>query len=242
MEPLSDRIKNYEDSGKFFLDPKQPIIIRMDGCGFSKLTKNFKKPYDDNFINLMDDVAKYVSERVQNFRFCSVQSDEISICMIPSLEESQAWYNGSINKIVSISAAMATTAFNIKGFHYISETPMYATFDCRAFNLPKEECFNYFLSRQNDARRNAVAMTARTFFSHKEVYGKNQDEMKEMLSKIDKSFDNIPDYFKNGRFFFKEKVLVENPYKPLEMVERFVFTKKSFELLDNRNFIEDFFK
>lgn len=239
---LSDRIKSYEDSGKNFLDTKQPIIIRIDGCKFSKLTKSFKKPYDDNFIELMNKTAEHVISKIENFRFCAVQSDEINICMIPSKEETQALYNGSINKIVSVTASAAASAFNILFTSYMSETPAYAMFDSRAFNIPREECFNYFLSRQNDTTRNAIAMTARTYFSHKEVLGKDSDQMKEMLNNINKSFDDIPDYFKYGRFMFKEKVLKQNPMNTLELVERSELKSDSFKLLDKRDFVESYFK
>jgi len=214
--------------------------MRIDGCGFSKLTKSFKKPYDPDFIQLMDETAKFVLGKVENFRFCSVQSDEINICSIPANENTQGFFNGSINKIVSTTASAATAYFNTHSSK-LSKDPLYARFDCRAFNIPKEECFNYFLSRQNDTTRNAISMAARTFFSHKKILNKNSDEMKEMLKSIGNPFEDLPIYFTHGRFFFKEKTIIQNPFSSAQFIERKVLKKDSFILLDRRSQIEEYF-
>lgn len=56
-----------------------------------------------------------------------------------------------------------------------------AMFDARAFNLPEREVCNYFLWRQQDASRNSIQSLGRSKFSAKQMMGKNNNEVQEML-------------------------------------------------------------
>lgn len=56
-----------------------------------------------------------------------------------------------------------------------------ATFDARAFILPKEEVCNYFIWRQQDAVRNSIQMVAQSMYSHNELQGKNQSDLQELI-------------------------------------------------------------
>ena len=58
-------------------------------------------------------------------------------------------------------------------------------FDARAFNIPMDEVKNYFIWRQQDWIRNSVQMLAQAHFSHKELHGKNQSDMHDMLNEKD---------------------------------------------------------
>lgn len=64
--------------------------------------------------------------------------------------------------------------------NYMPLSPKYGLFDCRAFNIPKEEVANYFLARQRDAVKNSISMLAQSLYSHSELHGKNGDEMQEL--------------------------------------------------------------
>jgi tRNA(His) 5'-end guanylyltransferase len=54
-------------------------------------------------------------------------------------------------------------------------------FDARVYNLPKEEVTNYFLWRQQDASRNSIQMLGHYHFSQKEMHGKNNSQVQDML-------------------------------------------------------------
>jgi tRNA(His) 5'-end guanylyltransferase len=54
-------------------------------------------------------------------------------------------------------------------------------FDARVFNVPEGEVTNCVLWRQNDATRNSVSSLAQTYFSPKELHGKNGSQMQDML-------------------------------------------------------------
>lgn len=110
---LGDRMKNYESINRHFLIPKLHTILRLDGRAFHTYTKKFKRPFDDVLINAMDETAMYLCSKIQGAKFAYVQSDEITIYISDNDElETQMWYGGNIQKMVSVSAAMATAKFN----------------------------------------------------------------------------------------------------------------------------------
>lgn len=80
-----------------------------------------------------------------------------------------------------------------------------AVFDCRAFNVPKEDVCNNLLWRQQDALRNSIQMVGQTYFSHKELQGKSCEEIKKMLLEqkgID--WNDYPTEYKHGSSCRKE--------------------------------------
>ena len=56
-----------------------------------------------------------------------------------------------------------------------------AMFDCRCFNIPKEEVTNAIYWRQLDATRNSIQMVGQANFSHTELHEKNQNDIQDML-------------------------------------------------------------
>lgn len=67
-----------------------------------------------------------------------------------------------------------------------------ATFDSRAFNIPKEEVVNYFYWRQLDCKRNAIAMIGRAVAGKKAIKGLS---IKEILKLLESTYNvNVADY------------------------------------------------
>lgn len=133
-----------------------------------------------------------------------VQSDEITLLLTDyDTIQTQAWLGGNIQKIASISASMATMAFNeafntnsqqygislysdndkygVKFYYSLKSKVGKAMFDSRVFQLPKEEVINNFIWRQQDATRNSIQSVAYANFSSKETYGKSCSELQDML-------------------------------------------------------------
>jgi len=110
---LALRMKNYEAINRNFLMPNMNNVLRLDGRAFHTYTKKFKRPFDDELINAMDAAAIYLCSNIQGVKFGYVQSDEISICFTDyDNYESTLWYDGNIQKIVSVSASMCAAKFN----------------------------------------------------------------------------------------------------------------------------------
>jgi tRNA(His) 5'-end guanylyltransferase len=117
-----------------------------------------------------------------------------------------------------------------------------AYFDCRVFTIPdRVEVMNYFRWRQQDCIRNSVSMVAQSNFSHKQLHGKSQRDMHDMLhSKGVNWATDYTDGEKNGRIILKETYELDPVLEQVGPIERtrwvakdaWVFTKDEGKLLN----------
>jgi tRNA(His) 5'-end guanylyltransferase len=217
---LGDRIKEfYENRTKVYLNRRTITIIRLDGKGFSKFTKNLNKPFDDGFSDDMDATAAFLCENIQGARFAYTQSDEISVVLCDyENQESSAWFDYSVQKMTSIAASLATAKFNqlrllrtlnesdTNNSLYLINNLKLAFFDARVFQVPTvDEMVNAMIFRQQDCTRNSISMAASANFSHKALEGKSGNDKQEML--FSEKGINWNDYltkYKRGSVILKE--------------------------------------
>jgi tRNA(His) guanylyltransferase len=193
---LGERMKEYENLTRFHLSKDFPMIIRLDGNAFHTFTRGFEKPFDSILRSSMEETAKYLVENIPGAQMAYHQSDEISILVTNyNISNREPWFGNNTNKIVSITAAMATLSFNrifSKKVSDCKEANLYhesrkrsaesgAIFDSRVFILPKDEVVNYFIWRQQDAIKNSVSMVAQSLFSHNSLQGMNGSQMIERI-------------------------------------------------------------
>lgn len=177
---LGDRMKAYEACWKGMLPPRMPIIVRLDGRAFHTYTKKLNKPFDSHFIAAMDYAAMELVSEAQGCILAYTQSDEISLVLqTDASENTNAYFGGGIQKIVSSLAAFATMKFNEAAIRL--KLPPGATFDARCFVLPWDDVPNYLVWRYRDCVRNAIHMVARSHYSHKELHKKSQGDMIAMM-------------------------------------------------------------
>ena len=225
---LGTRMKEfYEQVPKFRLYRRTPVAIRIDGKAFHTFTHGFQKPFDEILIKSMQNTMKYLCENIQGCVLGYTQSDEITLILVDYKKlNSDAWFDYEIQKICSITASMATMAFN-KFFgravsdycnnilrnedgsldreqyeqwkKYTSALSNGAMFDARCFNIPKEEVANLIYWRQLDATRNSIQMVGQTNFSHKELQNKSCNDIQDMLM-LQKgiNWNNFPTHQKRG--------------------------------------------
>lgn len=207
-DDLGTRMKVfYENIPKTRLMRRTPVAIRLDGKAFHTFTKGFQKPFDFVLMDAMQKTMKYLCENIQGCVFGYTQSDEITLILVDYQKfTSDAWFDYEVQKLTSVSASMATMAFN-KYFsenvedvikynsthdslverkeglldNYISAVERGACFDARCFNIPKEEVTNLIYWRQLDATRNSIQMVGQANFSHDELQNKTCDMIQDML-------------------------------------------------------------
>lgn len=183
---LGDRIKGYEKTFDYKLVKRMPLIVRVDGRAFHTFTKGCKRPFDDKLHNAMINAAYDVASDMQGFKAAYVQSDEVTFLLTDYDNlETMGWFDYELSKIVSITAALMSVAFNK---HYGTDKDTMPVFDSRAFTVPVDEVVNTFLWRCQDWKRNSLQMYSRAFFTHKELHKKNQNDMQLMLEGIGKSW------------------------------------------------------
>lgn len=206
-DSLGDRMKRYEGVTKQHLMARTPVIIRIDGRAFHTFTRSFKKeltntPFSNDLHDAMVFTTQALVEGVQNCVFGYTQSDEISLFLRDwDLFETEQWFSGSVQKIVSVAASIATAAFNYKMVQLgrVKTFKDLAQFDARAYNIPKEEVTNYFIWRQQDASRNSVQMLGHWYLSQKQMHGKNNNEVQDILmAEHQVNWNSIETWMKRG--------------------------------------------
>jgi len=204
---------NYENITRTFLSKRTYTIIRLDGKAFHTFTKGFDRPWDDNFMDVMDNVMKHLCENIQGAKFGYVQSDEISIVMTDFDElETDAWFKGNIQKIVSVAASMATYAFmaslaqlNVDVSKFMKNNQLKAPiFDARTFTIAsKTEVINSFVWRQKDAIRNSIQSFGQSMFSQKQLHGLNTANIIELCnSRKNKDWEKLDLKYRMGRAYY----------------------------------------
>ena len=212
-DDLGTRMKEfYEQVPKTRLVRRMPVAIRIDGKAFHTFTRGFRKPFDYILIKTMQETTKYLCENIQGCVFGFTQSDEITLILVDYQKlNTSAWFDYEVQKLCSISASMATMAFNkyfaenvanevleyrmsmvpqcvemqqeMKEYHDTLRAAVNkgAMFDARCFNIPKEEVTNLVYWRQLDATRNSIQMVGQANFSHSELQNKSCNMIQDML-------------------------------------------------------------
>lgn len=235
---LGDRMKTYENVTRTYLTRRMPVIIRIDGKAFHTFTRGFDKPFDNVLVETMQQTMKYLCENVEGCVLGYTQSDEVTLVLCDYKKlTSQAWFDNNIQKMCSVSASMATMAFNdnfaeivsmsfanlsaddyvnLPYFRGAHERMIYrqGMFDSRAFNIPKKEVNNCLLWRQQDATRNSIQSVAQANFSHKQLQCKNCNELQEMLwQEKNINWNDYPTHLKRGSCCIKQQYEIETDGK-----------------------------
>lgn len=211
---LGDRMKGYENITRNHLISRMPVILRLDGRAFHTFTNGFDKPYDKIFAKAMERTMWYLCENIQGCVLGYTQSDEITLVLVDYQElNTSSWFDNNIQKMVSVAASMATLEFNRRfssltsgygGYVHEKAENMGATFDCRAFNVPKEEVTNCVLWRIKDCVRNSIQALGQAHFSHKELHKKSTEDIITMVKeKTGILWNNLPLSQKYGSFCVK---------------------------------------
>ena len=234
---LKDRMLDYEKVTNTYLTKKTPVILRLDMRSGHSFTKGFDKPFDEMFMNTMQNTMSYLCSNIQGCVFAYTESDEITLVLIDyQTIDTDAWFDYRVQKLCSISASMATMAFN-KYFYenvnaldcvtkshdmmneyteqlietYWNAVEKGAMFDARCFNIPKEEVVNALIYRQQDATRNSIQMLGQSEFSQKELHGKNQSQIQDMLMlEHGINWNDLDTYKKRGSCCIKEEIQDSN--------------------------------
>jgi tRNA(His) 5'-end guanylyltransferase len=234
FDDLSIRMKSqYEDRTRYYVPRRTYTILRLDQKSAHTYTKGLNKPFDAGYMEDIDNAIIAMLPEIQGAVLAYTQSDEISILLTDfDKPTTSAWFDGNIQKMSSVAASIMTAEFNRLRIsrHFINqsikkniviyneildtiEEPSLAYFDCRAFTIPDRiEVMNYFRWRQQDCIRNSVSMVAQFNYSHKELHGKSQSDMHEMLHRKGINWaTDFTDGEKNGRVIVKESSLALMP-------------------------------
>ena len=205
-DDLGNRMKHqYEDRTRYLLPRRTWTIIRVDGKAFHTFTEGLQRPYDYSLVKALNGATVELLSKSQGSLLAYLQSDEISIVLQDFKRiTTDAWFDGNVQKIASVSASIFTGYFN-KLFKHPSDS--IGIFDARVFTIPDPvEVENYLIWRQQDAIRNSIQSLGRKHFSYKEVEGLSCSQIQEKLFCTHSiNWNGEPTTFKRGRAIYKYK-------------------------------------
>ena len=190
FDELDEKMRVYETAHDHCVLPNIYIVVRIDGRGFTRLTKDvykFEAPYDIKFRDMMVETVKHLMQCGFKVLYGYTQSDEISLL----LDIGEHSFNRKERKINSILAGEASGKFT----HLLGGV---ASFDSRVCQLPnKKLVIDYFRWRNEDANRNAL--NAHCYWSEREE-GKSPKESSSRFERLSVAEKNEYLYQKNINF------------------------------------------
>lgn len=197
---LDAKMRQFETAHDLCVLPDLFIVARIDGRGFTRLTKEvhpFEAPFDPRFRDHMVGTVEHLMNCGFRAIYGYTQSDEISLL----LHREETTFERKLRKFDSILAAEASACFSLRlGAH--------AAFDCRLSQLPTEALVvDYFRWRQEDAARNAL--NAHCYWALRKTGQPVKEATNALLhlSKADKNellfrqginFNDLPNWQKRG--------------------------------------------
>ena len=233
---LGDNLTQYENDSRIFLPKKTPVIIRVIGKSINTLSKNLKKPFDEFIINAMQETMKFLCEHIHGCKLAYTHPYEINLLLIDyDKANTTACFNNDLQKLVSVTASMATMKFNkvfsksVDDFckeklqgpepwknledcdrKYINNLLQAASkgafFESKAFALPQDEVNNYFTSRQTEFSFKSIMIVAQAHFKHEYIQNKTSIELQHMLyNKKCINYSDFPVHLKRGSCCIRER-------------------------------------
>ena len=208
FDDLDNIMRVYETSHDHHVLPDMFMVARIDGRGFTKLTKKvheFEAPFDERFRDMMIATTQHLMDVGFRVIYGYTQSDEISLLFAQN-EES---FGRKLRKYNSVLAGEASAKFSLS----LGDI---AAFDCRISQLPNvTRVVDYFRWRHEDAHRNALnahsywllrreGKNARS--ATKRLMGMTVAEKNELLFTVgDLNFNNLPLWQRRGTGFYWEE-------------------------------------
>ena len=221
---LLERISDYQLITDCKILPKIPIIICINGRGFSKATQLLDKPYCDKFAECMLSTTLRLCSYVEGAIFGYQYNDEIVIiARNDQNNDTETWYQNRVQKISSIVASAATLYFNeavsTLGVHLTGD----ALFTAQVFGVPTQaEAINTLICHQQHNFHYSVQSAC--LYNLLNKYDKHH--IKEMLSGLDLdgkisllqqecniNFNDYPLAFRRGCGAYKRPIIADDIMK-----------------------------
>ena len=149
FDDLDSKMRVFETAQDQFVLPEVYMVARLDGRGFTKLTKvemDFERPFDVRFRDAMVNTVKHLMNCGFKVVYGYTQSDEISLLF--AADENA--FGRKMRKYNSVLAGEASSFFSL-------ELQARGVFDCRICQLPSvKNVIDYFRWRNEDAHRNSL--------------------------------------------------------------------------------------
>ena len=207
---LEKRQLGYEEQYAQCLLPKVPVIIKIDGRGFSSVTKNVPKPFCHKTAALLNGTMLNMAKQIDGVVFGYQYSDKIILVLKNDRSRDEdPWFNNNIQDIVSTSSSLATYEFMSQLWQMDDDPPPLdgiISFKSKAFCVPTiAEAINYLIFRQFRCITGAVNKSAQVALwpKHREqtfviLDSISIEEKKKIIKNEGIDWDTLPHPYRMG--------------------------------------------
>ncbi len=209
FEDVDARMRLFETSHDHCVLPGVFIVVRLDGRGFTRQTKevwDLEAPFDSKFRDVMLTTTEHLVNCGLSVMYGYTQSDEISLLLHRDAEN----FGRKTRKIISVLSGEASACFT---YAFGSM----ACFDARISQLTSETLVrDYFNWRHEDAHRNALSAHCYWLLRKKgssaqsanhELFGLSGSQKNEFLFQNGINFNDLPMWQKRGCAVYWEDYL-----------------------------------
>lgn len=152
MTKLKDRVDSYAESTDYKIMTKVPIIISVNGKGFSGLTNLLNKPYDTKFAECMFSTMIRLCSEVEGTVFAYQFNDEIILVTRNDQNNGTSpWLGNKLQRICSVSSSYASMHFNECASSIKLNVMGDPVFTCQVFPVPTVgEAINTIVFKQQE--------------------------------------------------------------------------------------------
>lgn len=209
FDELDTIMRSYERSLDQRVPDGQFMVARLDGRGFTRLTKevrsDLERPFDVRFRDAMVETARHLMQCGFEVVYAYIESDEISLLFAYGTTV----FDRKVRKYNSILAGEASAAFT-RAFGEMG------VFDCRIVPLPDLDAVgDYFRWRQEDSNRNSLnsyvywtmrnsGKSARE--AHETLLNISNERKRELLAEMGVDYETVPAWQRWGTGLYLEKV------------------------------------
>ena len=209
-QSLEKRQLGYEEQYNQSILPKVPVIIKIDGRGFSSITKNVPKPFCHKTAALLNGTMLNMAKQIDGAVFGYQYSDKIIFVLRNDRSRDEdPWFNNNIQDMASASASLATYEFMSQLWQMDDDPPLLEgviSFKSKAFCVPTiAEAINYLIFRQFRCITGAVNKSAQTALwpKHREqtfciLDNLSIEEKKKILKEEGVDWDSLPQPYRMG--------------------------------------------
>jgi len=214
-QTLKQRQQSYESAYDLNIIPRLPVILKLDGWNFSRVTKYVEKPFCNKTMAVMTGTMIALAKQIENVIFGYQYSDKIILVLKNNNPNYDPWFNNSIQNLCSISSGLATDAFRTNYLNLPDPQELDSPFVFRthAFALPDvNETINYLIYSQISCYHEAVTNAALSKVQPSDLHDKNIDDRKKILNDFGIDFDKFyPSEFRNGTAIYLTPSLIDTP-------------------------------
>jgi tRNA(His) guanylyltransferase len=214
------RYSKYENSYSYNIIYRIPVILKINGRSFSRITKNTQKPFCHKTKNIFNQVILSLSKQIDGVVFGYQYSDKIFLVLRNDRSpDEDPWFGNNVQKIASTSASMATSEFMTQ-LWAADEAPNLEgniSFTSQVFGVPSiKETINYFIYQQMKCTHRAVDEAVYSILwprygnqSATILEGKDLNQRKHILKEAGLDFDSFPAAYRLGTATYLAPTLIQ---------------------------------